>query len=290
MSIKIGRSAVAAGAVSVAALLGLAADQAAAAGVTAQVQGGTLQVTGTGAADKIALRLDGTAPNMLQVDVGEDGTADFTFDRTTFTAVEVHAAGGDDDLRVDRSGGAFADEAVTLDGGNGADTLIGDVGNDVLIGGAGADTADGNIGADTIQLGTGDDVAQWNPGDGSDSVDGGGGNDVLAFHGSNANEDMDVSANGSHVRLTRNVAAIVMDLDGVERLALNALGGTDRIAVGDLTGTALKRADIDLASITGTDDGATDAVTAAGTDGADDVDLASSATEATVSASPPRRT
>src|SRR5690242_3577393 len=123
MSTKTGRRALAAGAAAIAALLGLAADQAAAS-VTASVQNGTLQVNGNSAADTIVLRMDGTAAQTnLQVDVGGDGTADFSFDRTTFTAVNVQGGGGDDTLRLDRSGGLFNDKAVTLDGGAGADTL-----------------------------------------------------------------------------------------------------------------------------------------------------------------------
>ena len=77
---------------------------------------------------------------------------------------------------------------------------------------------DGNIGADTASLGGGADHFQWDPGDGSDVVDGQGGNDVLAFNGSNIGEHMALSANGSRVRFTRNVAAITMDLDGIENV------------------------------------------------------------------------
>ena len=65
------------------------------------------------------------------------------------------------------------------------------------------------------------------PGDGSDTVDGQAGNDALHFNGSNIGENIDVSANGSRVRLTRNVAAITMDLDNIETLDIRALGGAD---------------------------------------------------------------
>src|SRR5690349_12747270 len=207
---------------------------------TAKVQNGTLVLTGDGASDKLALRLAGGAPNTLQVDVGEDGTADFSFDRTTFTAIDVAAGGGDDEIRIDRSGGTFTDETVTLNGGPGNDKLIGGDGADILIGGSGDDFADGNIGADQAQLGNGDDRFQWDPGDGSDVVDGQGGNDVLDFHGSNASEHIDLSPNGSRARLTRDVAAITMDLDGTERIALSTLGGTDTVTVNDLAGTSVK--------------------------------------------------
>ena len=69
--------------------------------------------------------------------------------------------------------------------------------------------------------------SQWDPGDGSDTVDGGTGADRLAFNGSNIGEVFDVSANGSHVRFTRNVAAITMDLVHIETLDVTALGGAD---------------------------------------------------------------
>ena len=85
----------------------------------ANVQNGTLEITGDHASDKLALRLAPGDPNTLQVDVGDDGTANFSFDRSTFTAIHVQGGGGDDQIRIDQSNGAFTDEAVTLDGGSG---------------------------------------------------------------------------------------------------------------------------------------------------------------------------
>ena len=58
---------------------------------TAQVRAGTLVVDGNAASDKLSLRLQPGAPNILQLDVGEDGTTDFSFDRSTFTAIAVDA-------------------------------------------------------------------------------------------------------------------------------------------------------------------------------------------------------
>jgi Ca2+-binding RTX toxin-like protein len=158
-------------------MLALAAD-AAIASTTAQVRAGTLEVRGDAGSDKLLLRLQPGAPNLLSVDVGGDGTADFTFDRSTFTAIDVEARGGDDELRIDQSGGTFVDESVTLDGGGGDDTLIGGAGADVLIGGGGIDDVDGNIGTDVARLGSGADRFQWDPGDGSDTVEGDGGVDL----------------------------------------------------------------------------------------------------------------
>ena len=61
----------------VAAALGLTASQASAA-TTAQVQNGTLTVTGTIGADDIALRLQLGVPTTLKVDTNGDFIADFS--------------------------------------------------------------------------------------------------------------------------------------------------------------------------------------------------------------------
>ena len=98
----------------VAAMLGFAAHPAQAA-YTAKVQAGTLKVTGDAASDKLVAAPPAGSPTTLQLDVGEDGTADFSFDRNTFTAIDVTAGGGDDEVRVDQSGGAFTDEAITIE-------------------------------------------------------------------------------------------------------------------------------------------------------------------------------
>jgi Ca2+-binding RTX toxin-like protein len=259
---------------SVAALLGFDAAPALAS-YTAGVQNGTLQIKGNGASDKLALRLSPTDPNTLQVDVGEDGTVDFSFDRSTFTAINVQAGGGDDEVRVDDSFGSFADDTLTIDGGAGNDTLIGGDGNDVLIGGAGNDTVIGGRGSDTALLGAGADSFTWNPGDGSDTVEGQAGNDTLDFNGSNANENIDLSANGSRVRLFRDVANVTQDMNGIENLALSTLGGSDNVTVHDLSGTDLNHADVNLSAAGGSGDGQPDTVTADGTDGADTVDVGS---------------
>jgi hypothetical protein len=160
---------------------------------------------------------------------------------------------------------------TTIDGGSGDDDVRGGDGADTLIGGPGNDHIDGNIGADTTQMGTGNDTFEWDPGDGSDTVDGQGGTDSLAFNGSNIGEQLVASADGSHVRFTRNVAAIVMDLDNVEGLALRSLGGVDQVTVGDLSGTDMKTAAVDLGAFDGTPDATSDTVTVTGTAQRDNV-------------------
>ena len=246
-------------------LLGVGAGQAAAS-YTGQVSGGVLKVTGNSASDVLALKLLAST-GTLDLDVGDDGTADLSFDRSTFTAIEVDAGGGDDVVRVSPEVPVFADEPITLGGGSGNDTLIGASGAETLLGGSGNDTADGNLGQDVARLGTGNDVFSWDPGDNSDAVDGEAGSDRLDFHGSAASENLEIAANGPRVRLTRNIAAINMDLGGIETVALETRGGTDNVVVDDTTGTELQRADVDL----GPADGAADTVIARGSDADDSV-------------------
>src|SRR6202040_510459 len=95
----------------------------------------------------------------------------------------------------------------------------------------------GGRGNDVAFLGNGNDTFIWNPGDGSDIVEGQAGTDTLVFNGANVAENMDISANGGRVRFFRDVANITMDLNGVENIQVNALGGADTITVNDLTGT-----------------------------------------------------
>jgi len=255
------------------AMLGFAADPAAAA-YKAQVQSGTLQIVGDAASDKLELLTAPDNPNIVQLDVDEDGTIDFSFDRSTFSAINVQAGGGNDEVRI-APGAQLGD--LTIDGGAGDDTLIGGDGNDTLIGGPGNDVIDGGRGTDTALMGSGNDTFVWNPGDGSDTVEGQGGKNVLQFNGSNAAEHYDISANGSRVRFFRDVANVTMDLNGIETVNLSTLGSADTVTVGDLTGTDLTRANVDLSALpgSGAGDGAADTVIVDGTDGADDVDVSS---------------
>ncbi|AMN44277.1 beta strand repeat-containing protein [Rhodoplanes sp. Z2-YC6860] len=148
---------------------------------------------------------------------------------------------------------------LTINGGDGDDTIIGSAGNDLVIGGRGTDVA---------TLGAGDDTFVWNPGEGSDRVDGGAGNDTLVFNGSNANEQIEIAANGRDARLTRDVGTITMDLANMETIDVNALGGTDTITVDDLSKTSVSKVNIDLGE-NGVADGAADTVVINATNGDD---------------------
>ncbi len=254
--------------------------------VRAKVHDGTLRVSGNPFAEEIALRLSARDPNLLQVDVDDDGSAEFTFDLSTFEAIDLDAGRGDDKVLIDDINGAFTTtKATRIDGGDGDDVLLGGRGNEVFVGGRGNDFVDGNGGADTAFLGAGDDTFVWDPGDGSDIVEGGTGSDTLVFNGAAGNEIMAATANGGRVLFTRNLGAIVMDLDGIDAIDVRALGGTDTITVNDMTGTDLARIDVDLAGALGgsAGDGLADTVTVKGTTG-DDI-IAADATGAAIQVS-----
>jgi hypothetical protein len=257
-------------------VLAIAASPTAAAGPTvrAKVHDGTLRVSGTPFGDQIALRLSALDRTELQVDFGDDGSADRTFNLSTFDSIDVKARGGDDTVRIDDVNGAFTTTIATrIDGGNGDDSLIGGSGNEVFVGGKGNDHVDGNGGADTAFLGSGDDTFVWDPGDGSDVVEGGIGSDTMVFNGSGGDEILSATANFGRVSFTRNLGNIVMDLDGIETIDVRALGGTDSVTVNDLTGTDVRRVDVDLAAELGgsTGDTLADTVTVAGTKGDDSI-------------------
>ena len=236
---------------------------------TAQIVGGALQVTGNAASDKLSLRLQSGVPTVLEVDVGDNGTADASFDRSLFTAIGVSAGGGNDRVRIDQVNGAFTDEAVTIDGGPGNDTLLGGDGAEVFFGGPGDDFVDGNRGDDTALMGEGNDTFHWDPGDANDTIEGQDGLDTLDFNGANIAERIDISANGGRVRFSRDVANVTMDLDDVEGIVFHAFGGVDMVTVNDLAGTDVEKVDADLAAQAGGGDAAADSVIVNGTLGPD---------------------
>ncbi len=240
---------------------------------SASVAYDTLTVNGRSGVDLIALRLAPGQPGTLQVDFGDDGSADRSFDRATFSRIEVFTRSGNDAFRVDQVNGAFADEALTVDGGSGNDNLNGGDGAELFLGRSGHDAVDGNRGDDTGVLGSGRDSFRWDPGDGSDDVEGQSGTDTLDFNGAAVNENMSLSAEGERSVFLRDVGNIRMDMDGVERLDLTALGGTDTMTVNDMTGTDFRRADVDLSAPTGGGDGQPDTVTVNGTPRGDDIDV-----------------
>jgi Ca2+-binding RTX toxin-like protein len=237
---------------------------------SATLDAGTLRIAGDGASDKLVLVADSTT---LVGDVDMDGTVDFTFARSAFSAVSVTAGGGADEFRVT---GAL--DGLMVDGGAGDDTLIGGSGADTLIGGSGHDFVDGNANLDTIALGSGNDTFQWDPGDSSDSVAGDLGTDTFTFNGSSIGEDLRLTANGAATRFTRNIANVTTELAAFEQVNVRALGGVDVLTVGDLAGTGMRSVSADLRGFDGTGDVAADRVVVVGTDGPDKAVLATDGT------------
>jgi Ca2+-binding RTX toxin-like protein len=237
-------------------------------------------VIGTPNADTIVLRLKANNRNKIQVDVGNNGSADWQFNRNQVRQIVVLARGGNDFVLIDEANGVFTDtEATVLFGEAGNDDLRGGSGAELLVGGSENDAVDGNRGNDIALLGSGDDSFTWDPGDGSDTVEGQAGSDTMLFNGSSGAERFEVSANGPRVRFTRDLGNIVMNLDDVERISTEALGGADTAVVNDMTGTDLRNADFDLEAAIGGNagDGAADSLTVNGTSGNDTIAIAANA-------------
>jgi Ca2+-binding RTX toxin-like protein len=288
--------------------------------VEARIRRGQLNVLGTAKSDKITLRLKPGNKSRLQVDVGGNGSAEFTFKRSAFNRIVVHGASGPDTLSINERNGVFTNTEATrlfgdtgndllrsgsaaerlfggtgndsIDGKRGNDAINGGDGNDTLRGGTGNDSIDGNPGDDTGLLGAGDDSFRWEPGDGSDVVEGqdgaDDGADRLLFIGAGVAENFDVSANGERVRFFRDVANITMDLNDTEFIDVQALGGNDNAVLNDTTGTDLKSVALDLeASIGGgRGDGAADSVTVNGTNNPDDIQITATGSVAEVTGAP----
>ncbi len=258
------RLGLAAGIGAVAAVLVTAGPASAAQANTAWIAHDTLFVNGSNHDDRIALRLKAGAPSILEVDFGDDGSAERSFDRAKFSKIKVNAFGGDDQIRIDQVNGAFADEAITVYAGSGNDRFDGGDGAERFYGGWGHDAADPNRGDDTGIMGPGSDSFRWDPGDGSDVVEGQDGWDTLDFNGAGADENMSLSPNGGRSVFLRDVANIRMDMDGVEKLDLTALAGVDTFTANDMTGTDFRVAAVDLQGPTGGPDGQADLVTVNG--------------------------
>ena len=212
--------------------------------VEAGIRRGQLNVLGTAKSERIALRLKPGNKSRLQVDVGANGFAEFTFNRSAFNRIVVHGAAGADALSIDESFGVFANTEAT--------SLFGDTGNDLLRGGAAAERLFGGIGNDTIDGKRGRDL-----------IEGGTGSDLVVFNGSNAAEKFTFSANGKRLRF---LAASTVDIAGVERFDLRASGGADNVVVNDLVGTGLGQLNADLAN-----DGAADVVDIKGSSAANEL-------------------
>ena len=240
-----------------AAALGLVPEQAHAA-YSARVEAGALTLKGDAASDKLVLRLAPGAPGTIQVDVGDDGTAEFSFDRSTFTAIDVEAGNGDDDVRIDESGGIVHrhDHDDASNGGYGDDTLLGGSGAETLRGGDGDDFVDGNRGNDTGARSAAPATTRFvsgTPATAATSIDGQGGNDTMRLQ---RRQRVRADRRSRPVPATpcsgsrATSRSITMDA-GRARAAstCRALGGADVTTVDDLGGPTSSDVNVDLAAI-----------------------------------------
>ncbi|MDB5323125.1 MAG: hypothetical protein JWN40_4756 [Phycisphaerales bacterium] len=155
-------------------------------GISAQVVGDTLVITGTPGGDQIELGRDGDGGITI-------GGIDFHEGNVPhFSKILIRGLGGNDLLSAEQlaTGDGFLSFPrpipVTLDGGAGDDLLIGGPGNDSLLGSTGNDTLDGRDGNDTLFAHLGNDLLHGgagndylNGGPGADQVFGDAGNDQI---------------------------------------------------------------------------------------------------------------
>ena len=221
-------------------------------------------VNGTAADDTIRVATAGAAV----VVTGLSAKTDVNGIDSGVDALTINGLGGAD--TIDASDLRAGQMNLTINGGDGDDLIRGSAGDDLVVGGRGNDVS---------LLGAGNDIFGWNSGDGSDIVEGQAGVDTLLFNGANVSEHIDISANGSRARLTRDVANITMDLNKTETIDVGAKGGADTLTINDLTGTSIKNVNIDV----GAADGQTDTVVINATSGADTITVTNSGGLITVS-------
>jgi Ca2+-binding RTX toxin-like protein len=247
-------------------------------GTAGDAQADTVIVNGTNGGDTIEVVGSGTSAAVI----GLPGLVTIANAEGANDTLVINALGGNDTINATTLPAGVI--KLVIDGGAGDDTIFGSQGADVFLAGADNDFVFGDNGNDLALLGSGNDTFQWDPGDGSDTIEGQDGTDTMLFNGSGASETFNVVANGGRVLFLRDVANVTMDLNDVERIELNALGGADNIVIGDLSGTDMTEIAIDLAPTIGgtTGDGQADRVTINGTNGDDTFGAASAGGEVTV--------
>jgi Ca2+-binding RTX toxin-like protein len=185
------------------------------------------------------------------------------------TQTRVFFAEQTDRIVLNGQGGDDVIDASSLEADGPALTMNGGLGNDVFLGGEGDDLIVGGDGNDVAFMGAGDDTFVWNPGDDNDTLEGQSGFDRMLFNGANVAEQIQIFANGGRATFFRDVANVTMDLNDVERIDFNALGGADTIVVNDLSGTDVVEVNVNLANAAGASDGAADTVVVNATSGDD---------------------
>ncbi len=130
--------------------------------------------------------------------------------------------------------------AGTHSGSPVGDLIIAGGGDDTVSGQAQGDIIYGNKGADTLNGNQGPDVFVWTNGDGTDTVNGNQGTDTQVVEGGPASEDFDLRADGGGAVFERtSQTAFQINLENVEQLHLQSLGGNDEFVVRNLQGTGI---------------------------------------------------
>src|SRR5262249_45360948 len=89
----------------------------------------------------------------------------------------------------------------------------------------------------------------------------------------------------NRVHFVRDVGTITMNLNGVEEIDFNALGGSDTVTVDDLTATDVTAVNLNLNNSAGTGDGESDPVVINAPNGDDAIQIASFDNGARITAS-----
>jgi Ca2+-binding RTX toxin-like protein len=233
----------------------------------------SIEFRGLGGADNIVVGdLSGTDVNDIELDLrGPNGGGDGAADTVTVNATQggdvfgvfgdaggvtvfalssrvdiFHAEVANDRLVLNGQGGDDVIDATSLEADGIQLTMNGGLGADIFLGSEGGDLINGGDGNDVALMGAGNDTFVWNPGDDNDTLEGQDGFDTMVFNGSNAAENINISANGGRVLFNRDVANVLMDLNDLEEIDFNALGGADRITVNDMSGTDVTEVNLNL--------------------------------------------
>lgn len=193
----------------------------------------------------------------------------------TLQSIELVRIGGVDHTLVFNGTG---NQGQTVSGGTGgqdgrADLILGFGGNDTLNGNGGNDILYGGAGNDTLNGGAGNDRIVWTVGDGRDFADGGTGTDTMHVLGNATAETYNIYTRTAWLAVAGNTigqlndnteiiiarggtnnAAIIAELDNIEEIVIDGMGGGDTFnAVGNFGTTSLLTSTITLNGGSGDD-------------------------------------
>ena len=206
------------------------------ASVSVGVSGGLMSISGDDEIDRVELRRSDVDPSMLTFDVDGNHVPDGSVVLNSVKSISADLGGGNDSFKVTEDNGPITDtRPTTVIGGNGEDLLLGGSGTETLIGGNDNDSINGGKGNDALFGGLDNDFIRWDAGDGADLVDGGPGDDLQSANGTSGPESFRILREDLRLFLTRS-DELALDMIGVDRLHVSAMGGNDRITAFPGTG------------------------------------------------------